>query len=146
MIINDKIVIVYDIEVFPNVFSCTTKNTENGLLEVYEISNRKNDVYELIELFKSGHLMCGYNNHHYDDAIMNFILMYEKAMCSTNPMKICRNIAKLSNIIITSGDDTSQWKEYKYAHLFESFDLLTMLFSSKLRVGLKEISLCLPIQ
>ena len=38
MIINGKTVIVYDIEVFPNVFSCTLKNTENNQVVVFEIS------------------------------------------------------------------------------------------------------------
>ena len=31
------------------------------------------------------------------------------------------------------------WKHWKYMQYFESFDLLTMLFSSKLRCGLKEM-------
>ena len=37
MIIRDKIVYVYDIEVFPNVFHCTVKNTETGELHKFEI-------------------------------------------------------------------------------------------------------------
>lgn len=147
MVVKEKVVYVYDIEVFPNVFSCTIKNTENQQLIIFEVSQRVNKIDSVVEFFSQPNiLICGYNNHHYDDAIINFILMYKEAMLNASWDRICRNIFKLSNIIVTSGDDTSQWKQYKYAHLFESFDLLTMLFSSKLRVGLKEIGLCLPIQ
>ena len=67
MIINGKTVIVYDIEVFPNVFSCTLKNTENNQVIVFEISNRKNQVQQLVQFFKTtDYLFCGYNNIHYD--------------------------------------------------------------------------------
>lgn len=140
MVIKEKVVYVYDIEVFPNVFSCTIKNTENQQIIIFEVSQRVNKIDSVVEFFSQPNiLICGYNNHHYDDAIINFILMYKNAMLKATWDKICRNLFKLSNIIVTSGDDTSQWKQYKYAHLFESFDLLTMLFSSKLRVGLKEL-------
>ena len=140
MVVKDKVVYVYDIEVFPNVFSCTIKNTENQQIIIFEVSQRVNKIDSVVEFFSQPNiLICGYNNHHYDDAIINFILMYKEAMLNARYDRICRNIFKLSNIIVTSGDDTSQWKQYKYAHLFESFDLLTMLFSSKLRVGLKEM-------
>ena len=44
MIIRDKIVYVYDIEVFPNVFHCTVKNTETGELHKFEISCRRNQI------------------------------------------------------------------------------------------------------
>ena len=140
MVVKDKIVYVYDIESFPNVFSCTIKNTESQDIIIFEVSQRVNKIDSVVEFFSQPNiLICGYNNHHYDDAIINFILMYKNAMLKATSADICRNIFKLSNIIVTSGDDTSQWKQYKYAHLFESFDLLTMLFSSKLRVGLKEM-------
>lgn len=147
MIIRDKPIFVYDIEVFPNVFSCTLKNTETNEFIVYEISNRTNNICELITLFEDKNILfCGYNNKHYDDPIINFILTYKNAMISAGSMAVCRNISHLSNLIIKSGDDTSEWKQYKYANLFESFDLLTMMFSSKLRVGLKEMQVTMQYQ
>ena len=51
MIIRDKIVYVYDIEVFPNVFHCTVKNTETGELHKFEISCRRNQLDELVNFF-----------------------------------------------------------------------------------------------
>lgn len=53
---------------------------------------------------------------------------------------ICRSIFNLSKVITTSSeDDNSAWRKWKYMICFDSFDILTMLYSNKLRVGLKEI-------
>ena len=52
MRIRDKVVYVYDIEVFPNIFHCTAKNTETGEYYKFEISNRKNQLQELVEYFR----------------------------------------------------------------------------------------------
>ena len=61
MKIRGKTVFVYDIEVFPNVFILTAKNTESSNKVVYEISNRRNDLPFIRELFTNKHIMyCGY--------------------------------------------------------------------------------------
>ena len=53
---------------------------------------------------------------------------------------ICRSIFNLSKVITTSSeDDIKAWSKWKYMICFDSFDILTMLYSNKLRVGLKEI-------
>lgn len=159
MIIRDKIVYVYDIEVFPNVFHCTVKNTETGKLHKFEISCRSNQLDELVEFFhtintnhtfgdlyttdiqfKTDKLFCGYNNLHYDNAIINYIIDYYNTMKYKGYRTICRSIFNLSKVITNSSeDDISAWKKWKYMVCFDSFDLLTMLYSNKLRVGLKEI-------
>ena len=140
MLIKNKIVYVYDIEVFPNVFHCLLKNTETKEYIYFEVSERKNQIEDLIIFFNDcqDKMICGYNNIHYDNPIINFILDYQKAMCISPYDKICRNIQHLSDIIIQS-DSTEQWKRWKYANNFDTLDLLTMLFSQKLRVGLKEM-------
>ena len=142
MIINDKIVQVYDIEVFPNVFSCTVKNTETGLVKVFEISHRTDNVIDvatnMANLFlDKDYIFCGYNNIHYDNPIMNFIITNLKTM-PNDYIRVCTAIYKLSQIIVTS-ETSESWKQWKYANLFATVDLLTMLFSQKLRVGLKEM-------
>lgn len=138
MIINGKTVIVYDIEVFPNVFSCTLKNTKNNQVVVFEISNRKNQVQQLVQFFKTtDYLFCGYNNIHYDNPIVSFIILNERTI-PNDYSKITKKLFDLSDTIVNS-EDFDSWKEYKYANLFDTLDLLTMLFSQKLRVGLKEM-------
>ena len=159
MIIRDKIVYVYDIEVFPNAFHCTVKNTETGELHKFEISCRRNQLDELVEFFHTVNtnytfgdlyttdikldtniLFCGYNNLHYDNAIINYIIDYHRLMKYKGYRDICKSIFNLSKVITTSSeDDNSAWRKWKYMVCFDSFDILTMLYSNKLRVGLKEI-------
>lgn len=63
MKIRGKTVFVYDIEVFPNVFLLTAKNTESGNKCVFEISERRNQLPQICELFLNKHIMyCGYLN------------------------------------------------------------------------------------
>lgn len=159
MIIRDKIVYVYDIEVFLNVFHCTVKNTETGELHKFEISCRRNQLDELVNFFhtvntdytfgdlyttkiqlNTDKLFCGYNNLHYDNPIINYIIDYYNTMKYKGYRDICRSIFNLSKVITTSSeDDIRAWSKWKYMICFDSFDILTMLYSNKLRVGLKEI-------
>lgn len=144
MIIRNSVVIVYDIEIFPNVFHCTCKDTETNKLYFFEISNRKNQLTELIDFFFfkniGDKMFCGYNNKHYDDVIINYLIDFYYKMDSLSYLKICNSLFNLSSTIVTSEEgDTSKFKRWKYAKYFYSMDLLTMLFSSKLRVGLKEM-------
>lgn len=140
MIIHNKEVIVYDIEVFMNVFHCTCKNTETNELLMFEVSERKNDIQSLVDFFTIDHyLFCGYNNHHYDDVIINYIIDYKDQLLRKSYIQICSSIYNLSNIIIQSEEDIEKFKRWKYLHCFNSMDLLTMLYSKKLRVGLKEM-------
>ena len=139
MVIKHKTVIVYDIEIFYNVFTCTCFNTETKEVIVFEISRRKNDLNELIGLFSnSNYMFCGYNNKHYDDVIINLILRDKNIISSFTYDKLCKGLYKFSKGII-SEQQPAGYKELKYAKYFSSFDLLTMLFSQKLRVGLKEM-------
>lgn len=144
MIIRNSVVIVYDIEIFPNVFHCTCKDTETNKLYFFEISNRKNQLTELVDFFfyknTGDKMFCGYNNKHYDDVIINYLIDFYYKMDSLSYLKICNSLFNLSSTIVTSEEgDTSKFKRWKYAKYFYSMDLLTMLFSSKLRVGLKEM-------
>lgn len=51
MIIRNKTCFVYDVETFPNFFSVTVKNTESGNHKFYEISDRKNQLPDIVTLF-----------------------------------------------------------------------------------------------
>ena len=144
MIIRNSVVVVYDIEIFPNVFHCTCKNTEENKLYFFEISDRKNQLTELVDFFFykniGDKMFCGYNNKHYDDVIINYLIDFYYKMDTLSYDKVCTSLYNLSNTIITAEEgDISKFKRWKYAKYFYSMDLLTMLFSSKLRVGLKEM-------
>lgn len=159
MIIRGKIVYVYDIEVFQNIFHCSVKNTETNNVYKFEISERKNQLRELVKFFKqvdkyitwedyyttninipANIIFCGYNNLHYDNPIINYIIEYEDKLMQYNIPTICSSIFNLSKTITTSSEDNiDAWKHWKYQIWFDTFDILTMLYSNKLRVGLKEI-------
>ena len=143
MIIKGKTVIVYDIEVFPNFFHCTCKDTESNELYLFEISERKTQISELADFFlNKDRLFCGYNNHHYDDTLVNYIVDYCSLLKQKHYVIATQSIFNLSQTIINSEDGSiERYKRWKYAKYFDSMDLLTMMFSSKLRVGLKEMQL-----
>lgn len=141
MKIKDKICIVFDIEVFKNVFTCTCKNTETHIINTFEISSRKVDIQELITYFKQDCYFVGYNNIHYDNPIVNYIisLWYKGYFNHFSTREVTESIFRLSKLVISKDSDINLWKEYKYAKNFLSIDLLTMLYSKALRVSLKEM-------
>lgn len=133
-------VYVFDVEIFPNCFHCCCKNTETGHLYKFEISERKNQLGNLVDFFIANReqMFCGYNNHHYDDTIINYMLEYRYKMEKMSYIRICQSLFNLSQIIVEDEDgNREKIKRWKYAHYFKSMDLLTMQFSQKLRVGLK---------
>ena len=143
MKIKDYNANVYDIEIFPNCFHCTVYDTENKQYHYFEISERKNQIEDLYSYFYSNNydrIFVGYNNHHYDDVIINYIIDFYYKMIELDTGSICKSLFNLSYIIINGDEEsTFKWKRWKYAHYFKSMDLLTMMFSSKLRVGLKSM-------
>ena len=160
MKIRNKVILVYDIEVFQNIFHCAIKDTETGKITLFEISNRKNQLQELVEFFKefenvegswnnsyttdyqfnTNKIFAGYNNIHYDNPIINYIIDYYNVMKDKTYIEICKSIFNLSKTILNSKEgEEGIWKKWKYQQWFESFDLLTMLYSTQLRVGLKEM-------
>ena len=141
MVIKNNSVIVYDIEVFPNVFHCCCKDTETSQLYKFEISERVNQLKELVDFFHYNNedkMFCGYNNHHYDDVIINYIIDYYYKLEQLPFWRVCQSLFNMSQAIVNAENgDTKKFNRWKYAHYFYSMDLLTMQFSQKLRVGLK---------
>lgn len=139
---------IYDIEVFPNVFHCVVKDTDNEKLYKFEISERINQIEQLVIFFTNkNYLLCGYNNKHYDDVIINYIIDYVDVMLHKSIYDITKSLFNLSQTLITSEDGSiDKIKRWKYANYFESMDLLTMMFSSKLRVGLKSMQITMKYE
>lgn len=154
MLIQNKLVKVFDIEVFPNVFHIVVKDTETKEITKLEISERRNDIDEIVSTFymipnanwkykkqdDQRVIFCGYNVLHYDTPIINYIIDFYPKLSQLPYWKIVKSIYNLSKEIINSVDNNfSSWSRWKYLNCFESLDLLTMLYSQKLRVGLKEM-------
>ena len=139
MLIRDKKIYVYDIEIFRNVFHCTLLDTETEELIKFECSSRKNDIEDMCKFFiNEDAYFCGYNNIHYDNPIINYCIEFFSNSKYTYE-KICLSIFNLSNVITKDKDNIERWKRWKYAKNFKTIDLLTMLYSKALRVSLKEM-------
>ena len=138
MKIKDKTVLVYDIESFPNLFTCSILNSENNKLITYEISEDKNDLGKIVALFQLKEFyFCGFNNKSYDDVLINYLIIRFDDLRYKPIFEITWLIKSMSDKIIK--EPVANWADYKHAYLFNSFDLMTMSFSAKNRVGLKEL-------
>lgn len=133
---------IYDIEIFPNVFHCVLKDTDTGEIHKIEMSERLNQLDDIVNIFTDKNLIfCGYNNKHYDDIIINYIIDCYHIMNRKATYVITNSLYNLSQILVNHSDNIETYKRWKYANYFESIDLLTMMFSSKLRVGLKSMQI-----
>ena len=139
MLIKGKTAFVYDIEVFPNFFSVTVKNTESGIHKFFQISEIKNDMPEIVKLFCNKNIyFVSYNGIHYDRPVISYIILNYKSLIAKPIWIITNEIKRFSDLIINSTTSAS-WSKYKYANLYEDLDLLAMRWSQKLRVSLKAL-------
>ena len=81
MIIRNKICFVYDVEIFPNFFSVTVKNTESGNIKSYEISERRNQLSDIVKLFlHKGIHWVGFNSMHFDAPVISYLIINYKKL------------------------------------------------------------------
>ncbi len=68
----------YDIETFPNVFTCVIENISTCDTRIFEISSRKNDAkkfYKTLQwLSKSDKTLVGYNNLYFDYPVIQYFI------------------------------------------------------------------------
>jgi hypothetical protein len=137
VIISNKVLTVFDVEITPNVFIVSTIDSETNVITTYEISKRQNDITKIYNKFIQNNIyFVGYNCIHYDTILIN-ALLYDYEHTGLNDYIYLTNlIYTLSNQIINN-NITDSYKLYKYANYFSQIDLLTMLYSTALRVSLK---------
>jgi len=134
--------IVFDTEVFRNYFCAVFFDTVNKKILVWEKAKRNvpytskqykcndkkypvvysNDIKLLLKISK--YELIGYNNHNYDDVMLNAALKGAGNL----------ELYKLSKSIING---TIDWKSKRNS--LNTIDLMSMLASSKLRVSLKHL-------
>jgi hypothetical protein len=130
-----KRLVIYDLEVLPNYFCGVFEAIDSDKHIVYEISEDRNDT-ELIKKLAKNFTLVGYNNHHYDDLFINYLI---KETAITN-----EKLYYLSSLCVKKkeslrDEERKFLNKYKYNKPFDSIDVLTMLASSKLRVSLKHL-------
>ena len=139
MLIKNKVAFVYDIEVFPNFFSVTVKNTESGNIRSFEISDRCNDILNIAKVFLNPKIyFVGFNSMHYDSPVISYILINYRRLIKQTIWDITSELKQFSDKIINS-ETSASWSKYKYANLFDDLDLLAMKWSQKLRTSLKAL-------
>ena len=139
MLIRGKPAFVYDIEVFPNFFSVTCKNTESGNYRCFEISEQQNDMPYIVRTFLNKNIQwVSYNGHHYDRPLISYIIINYQSLIRKPIWEITSELKRFSDLVITS-ETSAPWSKYKYANLYDDLDLLIMRWSQKLRPSLKAL-------
>lgn len=139
MIIKGKTAFVYDVEVFPNFFSVTIKNTESKNHITYKICDDCNDMPLITRLFLNKNIyFVGFNSMHYDKPVISYIILNYQKLINSPTWMINAQLKSFSDLIINS-ETSASWSKYKYANLYDDLDLLTMKWSDKLRPSLKAL-------
>lgn len=110
---------IYDLEVYPNFFSCGAIYANGKGERVYEISDRKDDTEELLTFLRNikagGYRLIGFSNEGFDYPVLHYILQKaRKAKKSGNKLKL--TAAEIYNVamdIITSTKDDRFGKKVK---------------------------------
>lgn len=75
--------LVYDLETYPDTFTMAAVFANGKGMRVYEISDRKNDVEEMLAFLRNiatgGYRMVGFNNLGFDYPVLHYILEKSKA-------------------------------------------------------------------
>ena len=126
---------IYDVEVLGgNFFSAYFLNVKTKEeFYCWKCGTQVHNIHKLKNFLKDAFLI-GYNNHVYDDLILNFILQSDGAV-DTMAIKI------LSDKIIDNEEPVWKNDELKrYTEGVQSLDLMKVLAFDKLRIGLKQCS------
>lgn len=129
--------IVHDIECLPNFFSVAIVDYDSDREWLFEISERKNQINELIEFYKQVKYAIGFNSIHYDDIILNYLFnsKFKDWYDATSSLKM------MSNYVINDDDrkNYEKYKRYKYKLPYKQIDLY-LYWSKMLRLS-KKLSL-----
>lgn len=125
--------IIFDVECLPNCFIANLLNVDTRNKVTLEISERKNDTDKFVKIFnKNDRVFITYNGIDYDGVLINFILMNSNLFWE----KLVAELKRISDEII---NEKKYFFKYRHDNFFNQIDLLRMLFSKELRVGLKEM-------
>lgn len=68
-------IVVYDIEIYKNIFLLVAKDIRTNELFIFEISQFRDDRVALVKFLKSLELMIGFNNLTFDYPLLHFLLL-----------------------------------------------------------------------
>lgn len=106
----------YDVESFPNFFSCTLLHAGESTAGTFEISSRRNDAGALAEFVPTLERMVGFNNVSYDYPLLHDVVggMWDGRLRGATGEQIAGLIYEKSQEII-AGIDHPVWDSDRYA-------------------------------
>lgn len=128
---------VYDIEILPNFFCCCFINYDINIRNKFEISERTNDINNLLMFVENSDYLIGFNNEHFDNLLLKKLIELKE-----KPLNIIlKELVELRDLIINEKEreNYDKYKKYKYNHSFNSIDLF-LYWSKMLRLS-KKLSL-----
>lgn len=115
---------VYDLESYPNIWTCCIGDMQTRKLKLFEVSDRKDQREELFEYLRyirrNKGVMVGYNNNFYDYPLLHFFLK--------NKTSSAGDLFIQGNKIIQSGFGENRW-QYQIREkdmLLQQLDLFKM--------------------
>lgn len=79
---------VYDLEIYPNIFTACFVYANGKGMRVFEVSDRRNDTDDLLEFLRNvkrnGHRLVGFNNVGFDYPIIHYILQMARSLFNTD--------------------------------------------------------------
>lgn len=112
----------FDVESFPNLFTCIIKSEEKGWTWVFEISDRQNDLHffkeVLAQLAVNRCRMVGYNNLNYDYPLIHYVALsgnitandiYKKSLMLLSNRNSFGNMPRRDEILVPQLDLFKIW-------------------------------------
>ena len=105
---------VYDIETYKHCFLFCAEWYKSNRSRIFEISNRKNEVEELLEFLRNvvrhGHRLVGFNNQGFDYPVIHYIMMKSRqSKISGNPLEITSEELYNYGTAIITATDQERW-------------------------------------
>jgi hypothetical protein len=130
MIIEGERIITFVVHDNGENYSVQMSDTENSLENGYktvEFAISPDNIGRIASLFTNGkYAFVGFGNKYKDNVILNYVIKNRDFLKTVNTRFITESIAKTMKEI---EDDEDLKKQYKYASMFNSFDLQRFLFS-----------------
>lgn len=134
--------LLYDVEVFPNVFLCSFKDYITKEIITYEISNRRNQ-YRSFKTFMSSYneYLISFNGIHYDNCIVLWVIQNEYILSTLGVEEFLLQLKSFSDMVINNEFwyHDKKLSKYKYHNQWLDIDLYCY-WSKMLRLS-KKISL-----
>lgn len=141
MRIDGKRIIAFILKRNENGYEIHLADTENKTDEGYKkicIAVSPDTVDRIADLVSDDrYAFVGYGNRYNDNIILNYIISNRKLMKNFGSKSISEHLDKMLETTL-GGEDKDMERKYKYASMFNSFDLQKFLFSKDEAVTLEQ--------